>query len=545
MALTAASCAWSAAHAAPAKAAEPWSDPTPGAPAQRHAIGDFGVTGAVEYRATGQSVNPILLSSETNQRVAYIDQRLRLGGSLDWQKTVRVSLLLDALDGVLFGDNGTYGDDPSPNSGTHVNTKNPNLARVCVQYKGGDPLSASGYGYGLCPADPITVRQAFGEVALPFGLLRVGRQPINIGAGLQANDGEGRPNRFGVSHNGNTVDRILFATKPFEAFKPEKQRDRSETRGFILALAYDTLLQDDPQRFSDDTRQIALAGRLLEPKWSLGTDALLAAFYVYRWDNQYATAVHAAGLRGYSTFGKLALGVDLALNRGSTQEIAAGYKFITNDPVVDQPIASYAGRAVIRWDERRWGAYLEIDYASGNDDPRARQPLTQFVWAEDTHVGLLLFPQVLGFYSARASAAGVETLRRLGAPTNPAEAVDTRGAFTNAIAIFPQLDVKPADDWLIRAGMLVAWGQSRVIDPIASLQNKRGPDIEPALVNYAGGKPDRFYGVELDGRIRWRFREHFDADLEGAVLFPGPALYDQDGRAVRAVMIAGRTTFYF
>jgi hypothetical protein len=150
----------------------------------------------------------------------------------------------------------------------------------------------------------------------------------------------------------------------------------------------------------------------------------------------------------------------------------------------------------------------------------------------------------MGFYSARAAAAGAETLRRLGAPTNPAEAIDSRGAFTNAIAIFPQFDWTPNDTWLFRGGVLAAWGASRVIDPIASLQNKRGSEIEPFLVNYAGGKPARFYGVELDARIRYRFMNHFNFDLEGAILFPGEALQDVDGRAVRSGMVQARATYY-
>ena len=40
-------------------------------------------------------------------------------------------------------------------------------------------------------------------------------------------------------------------------------------------------------------------------------------------------------------------------------------------------------------------------------------------------------------------------------------------------------------------------------------------------------------------------REHFLFDLEGAVLFPGDAFYDENEQAVRSVLIQGRTTFVF
>ena len=39
--------------------------------------------------------------------------------------------------------------------------------------------------------------------------------------------------------------------------------------------------------------------------------------------------------------------------------------------------------------------------------------------------------------------------------------------------------------------------------------------------------------------------EHFLVDLEGALLFPGEALQDQDGNAVRSGLVQGRGTFVF
>jgi hypothetical protein len=91
----------------------------------------------------------------------------------------------------------------------------------------------------------------------------------------------------------------------------------------------------------------------------------------------------------------------------------------------------------------------------------------------------------------------------------------------------------------------VAAAPSKVIDPIASLkQRSMGIPIADALVNFAGGKPGNFYGVELDGRIQYRFMDHFLLDLEGALLFPGDALRDRDGYAVRSGLFQARTTFY-
>jgi hypothetical protein len=77
-------------------------------------------------------------------------------------------------------------------------------------------------------------------------------------------------------------------------------------------------------------------------------------------------------------------------------------------------------------------------------------------------------------------------------------------------------------------------------------QQRRASNIyENAKVNYNGGAPGNFYGTELDGRFQWRYLEHFAFDLEGAILFPGSVLEDEDHHAVRSVLVQGRGTIFF
>jgi hypothetical protein len=529
----------------PLSAVEPWSDPDPPAPPRRFALGDFGFRGGAEYRAQFVYVNPISLNTENARAVSYLEHRLRLDAGGDWRDKIRIVLSADVLDGVLWGDNGQYGGNPSSSAGTNVDAKSPNVTTPCVTQLGTNPLDPQAYGYGVCTGNVITVRKAYGEVVLPFGLIRVGRQPVNIGTGVQAADGDGRPNRFGVSNTGQIVDRILFATKPLEALKPADLRSTSPDEGLILAFGYDRWVTDDPSNLGAAVNQWDTALRFAAPRWALGRDLLVAGYHAYRWDGQYATGVNSLGLRAMSRFGDLQAGFEIATNLGSTREIATAYKFITNDPVTDQPVRSVGARWVLRYDRPRFGVYLEGDYASGNDDPESRMPLSQFTFSTDTNVGLLLFKQILAFQTARASAAGVAILNRLGSPTNPAAEVATQGAFTNGIVAFPQVDVRPVHGLLLRGGVLVAYAPALVVDPITSLQRRGVGTIQEALINFAGGKPGRYYGTELDGRIQYRFMEHFLADLEGAVLFPGNALQNQDGYAVRSGMCQARTTFFF
>ena len=530
-----------------AHAAEPWSDADPEGPPARAALGaDYGIRPGAEYRANALYINPIALNTAEGRRVGWVEHRLRLDATLDWRDKVRLVVSSDVLDGVLWGDNGYLGGTgPQPNSGTNVNTKNPNGAVPCVTHRGGDPLSTSSYGYGLCSQEAVKIRRLYGEVVLPVGLLRIGRQPVNIGSGVQNNDGDGRANRFGFSRAGNSVDRILFATKPLEAFKPPRERSTSPNEGLFVIAGYDKLVNDDPQLFGDDVQQVFGALRWLAPTHPWGRDAVVAGYFVHRWDRQYGTNINSTGLRAMSRFGDVHAGFDVAANFGSTREISQAYSLISNDPVVDQTIRALGARAVVRYDRPLWTAYLELDYASGSADPSPRQPLTQFTFAEDSNVGLLLFKHVLAFQSARASAAGVELLKSLGATTFPAEAVATRGAFTNGIAVFPQFDVHPHPKVLLRGGALFAWSAAPAIDPVGSLRRRDSADLTDDLRNFAGGKPARYYGTELDGRFQWRYEEHFLFDLEGAILFPGQALANVDGDAVRSVLVQGRTTFLF
>lgn len=512
---------------------------------KRYSRGDFGFRAGAEYRAQWLYVHPVSLNTETARNVSMIQQRLRLDATADYQDKIRIVFSSDVLDGDLWGDNGTYGGTPSSNAGTSIDAKNPNDTRACIGLRDPslDPLDRNSYGVTLCPITPFTVRRLYGEAILPFGVFRVGRQPVIDGMGVFATDGDGRQNRFGIAGTGNYVDRILFATKPLEAFKPEAKRDKSATRGLIVGVAFDRIVQDDPQAFGDDVNQLGGAVRYLAPKIGPLRDLYANVYLSHRWQVGLSD-VSGAGARFHARLGDFRFGFDASMNFGTTREVTEAYQKITNDPVVDQQVLQGGARVTVRYDRPKWGVYLEGDYASGSDDPTSRATLSQFTWSPDTNVGLLLFKQVLAFQTGRAAAAGDELLKRLGATTFPAQALDTQGAVTNAMVLFPQADFHPSKDFLIRPGVMFAWTAVPLIDPIASLQNHTSVNIQDNEVNYVGGKPGRFYGTELDLRLQYRFLEHFLMDVEGAVLFPGDALQDQDGYAVTSWLLQTRATFF-
>jgi hypothetical protein len=536
-------------HAGAARATEPWSDPDPPAPPTRFTLtpdSHFGFRGAAEYRVNMLSVTPLDLSATSEKNLQIIEQRLRLDGSVDYDDKVHIVASADLLDGVLWGDNGTLGSNPEPTSGAAVTTDNPNLSTACVTLTpGAPPTVPSSYRYGLCPADPIFIRRAYGDVMTPIGLLRIGRQAMTDGASIAVNDGDGRKNRFGIANHGNNADRILFATKPLEATRLPADRDLTLDKGLFVILAYDRLVTEDPMQYVDDLHNVIAAVRYRQPTLGYARDFEAQAFYAYRFSSEYTTEVSAFGGRLATRLGDFTLGAETTVVLGSTSEVSQALSFITDDPVTAQTVRAVGARGVARWDKKLISLYMETDYASGNGNPSSSAPLTQFRFAEDTNVGLLMFKEVLAYQSARSAAAGVALLQQLGAKDYPVDATSTNGSFTNAFALFPQVDVHPAKDLLLRGGVLVAWAPAPVVDPIASLEhNSAAPHFYNGVVNFVGGAPNRFYGAELDARIQYRLFEHFAADLEGAILFPGDALQDANGDAVRSFLVQARGTFF-
>ncbi len=524
---------------------EPWTDRDGLGTPTRHEFGETGVTTGAEYRANWLYVNPIDLSGVKHRRASWIEHRLRLDLAIDYEEKVRLVTSIDALDGTLWGDNGTFGTPPSPNSGTRAAATNPNNAKPGVGYIGGDELDPDSYGYVLLENEPVKVRRLYGEVVTPYGAFRIGRQPSVEGMGLLVADGDGRPNRFGYSNAGDSVDRILFATKPLEAFKAEAERDTSRDRGVLWVGFYDRVSSEQIRLFGDDLQSAGTVIKYMAPDPGRRTNLVLQGVFAHRWEDVFDSNISIAQLRVLAKVDKLSMGVEAATIQGRTLEVSDALSLINNDPIVRQKVSQFGARAVARWDEPAWTAYLEFDFASGDRNPNPGSTLSQMYFAEDANVGLLMFERVLHFESARSSASGVELLRRVGAKTFPAERVDSEGSFTNAIAVFPQFDVRPIDNFLLRGGVLAAWAPVGLVDPIESLKQRDGREVEDDLVNFQGGKPGNFYGVELDGRVQWKYMDHFLFDLEGAVLFPGDALQDENGQAVRSVLVQGRTTFVF
>lgn len=522
-------------------------------------ISDMFFLGA-EYRVQTVFVKPLELNGTTAAKASYTEQRLRVDTGIR-VPAYGVSLItqFDFLDGVLFGDNGEWGKNPSPSSGLGLTTKWPNNAGWTVGLlPGKDPLDPDSYGPVLRGLEPVRINRAYGKVVLPFGLIQVGRQPSSAGPGMSIHDGS-RSNRWGVSRYAYSSDRVLFATKISElarmiALKKDYKKDVSMDDGVFLALAYDWVVNDNITLTGDDLHQVVgmLQFKDRQAKW-LGPKGKRFAAQVAvanRFGKEFDTSVWILPMSLELEAGPVRFLGEFSTQFGHTREISEGLAALREaDParrkVRKQTIRAFGGRAVLDVDAGPVTATLEFDYASGDADPRDETPLTTFSFAHDTNVGLLLFEHVLAFESARSAAVGIQNLAQLGAKSFPLTELSSEGRFQNGIVLFPQVTYRPLT-WLSgRLGLMFAWSAAPVVDPIMTLLAEDGARIDDDAVNWNGGRPGRYYGTEVDLQLEFNWKDHFLWTLEGAVLFPGSALRDESGDAANSFLVQNRFTFMF
>jgi hypothetical protein len=515
---------------------------------------------AAEYRMRFVHADPYELSGTRVRHMTYAQGRGRIDLALRRPGLGGIVLQADLLDGVLFGDNGSFTGDPSAISGVSLTVRRPNVTAWEIGLlPGADPLDADSYVPILRDATPIEINHLYGEVMLPIGLLRVGRQPmVPGGANLSAHDGA-RRNRWGASEFADSSDRVLFATKLDAAIElirsgGEAEIDRSLERGLFIAFAYDWLSQGEiVYVHGDDT--IQMIGSLMwlvdEAEW-LGArwrDLSFAFNAVHLNSDDFETDIWSFPTRFQVDVGPVGLNVQYSVITGDTREISEGFAVLSSRRPTRQRIIAHGAQAVVDYHLGPLTLTLEGDFASGDEDPRPNTDLTVFQFARDLNVGLLLFEHIIAFESARSAAVGIENLANLDSPSFPLTEVSSEGRFTNAIALFPQVKVDLLDTLEhhlhTRVGALFAWPEAGVVDAVTTILAEDGNQIADDAVNYHGGDPGDYYGTELDAQIEWRFRDMLIWTLEGAVLFPGSSLEDENGDALTTFLVENRFVFLF
>ena len=508
---------------------------------------------SLEYRLQHIAVRNLSVNDLTAQRIGYFDQRGRTDVTVHLGDHVNVRVMLDLLDGVLFGDNGSFIGEPARNRGARIAAKSPNLATLQIGQidPNGNSVDRDNYGFTLVPAAPVIVRSLYGEATLPLGVLRAGRQILARSRNVLINPGD-RSNRWGISREPETIDGIAFGTKLSAVADAIAGNpiDADRARGLFIGGMFGQVVEQLPQ-VNDDVTQLAGALYYLDydrPFLGIDVDKLDTGLsYSNRFGPQFASNLHTVNVWLNFELERFHFSAYHLHMIGRTREVSEGLALLglAAGAPTRQDIKAFGGFVDVGYDFGPVELILELFYASGDDTPESTQPINQLTFARDTNVGLHLFENVVHYQTARSAAVGVANLGALGPPSFPVAEVNTRGSLQNGVVLFPQAVASPLD-WLdVRAGVLFAWSQVPVVDPITTILRGDGTSVEDDKVNFAGGKPASYWGTEIDVGLTLKPVPGFLIDLEGALLFPGPALEDEHGDAVKSYFGNIRLTYFY
>jgi hypothetical protein len=401
----------------------------------------------------------------------------------------------------------------------------------------------------------VQPRWLYLEWLTPIGLVRAGQIPNHWGMGLVANDGD-HPPLFGDYRYGSIGDGIVFGTKPLGKDGP-----------LTVALGGQYVFKDplvDLAR-GDRATQVLLAAFLERGPNQIG----IYGAYRHQWNDRtsdnarftYSDQIDVGVVDVAGKFAARVPGVDAwvvgaaeaATIFGTTNEIRTLTQALSGEKTT---LRSYGGAAQIgvvhvghdpaSVEAARegsppvdWGdivAQLEVGYASGDADPYG-DTQKRFTFDPNHKVGLLLFDEVMRWQTARAASAAQDpNLTNAARPTPGVNLIPSNGGVFGAQYLYPTAIVRPRPWFDLKAGVVIAQASTDVVDPYRTATSGSSQ-------NYNGGNPARHdLGVELDGGFEVRIPTEYGVKLalgaQAGVLFPGGALEDANGNAMRAPWIA-------
>jgi hypothetical protein len=382
----------------------------------------------------------------------------------------------------------------------------------------------------------------------PLGVLRAGHQQSHWGLGIVANDGDHAP-VFGDYRNGDIVERVAFATRPGGARSPwvvALSGDLVFRDRLASLLSYQVPIELGPPPFASATRSEQPETRTLggDVAWQ----GILAAFHQ---DPACERECERKRVGMYAVYRTQTNRLGDALSAGFA-DVAARWEWPTPDGLARvfaagelafaggyTTLARSASRPEGHWVLQHGGAVqlgiekrdafrvvIEGGYASGDANP-ADDTLRRFTFNPAHRVGLLLFPEVLAWHTARSASISADP-RLSDRPARGAELLPSSGGVTNAAYLYPTAVVN-LTRWLdVRVGGVLAVSTGDMVDPVRTT-------LFGTAQNYRGGDPRaRDLGLELDLGLQGRHAMAGGVVLlwgaQGAGLLPGRAWDDGAGQ---------------
>ncbi|MBK8254689.1 MAG: hypothetical protein IPK82_18760 [Polyangiaceae bacterium] len=348
-----------------------------------------------------------------------------------------------------------------------------------------------------------------------------------FGLGLLANDGaQGNwapgSGRFADNRSGDRVLRGFLGTGPLSDL------------GFTATFAVDQVQGDDVLLPGDSAYQIIGTASVGYGKpWGAGL------FVVQRHqDTEGGARIDATVVDFTARYSRVMPGYVVSMEG----ELAVVTGDTTLAPTPEFPVHKLrqigaALRTTLR--THYFGGVIDLLYFSGDGNPDD-QVQSAFKADPNFETGLLLFRYVMAAQTGR-SAVTAANLELVGEPAQDLDRLPTRGSPSNAFVLFPRFMYRPVDGLEATAGLLLAWSQAPLFDPLNSRVSGG------IITNSLGGKPGSYLGTEIDLGARHRMilgGTELTLGVEGALFLPGDAFVDVEGKTMDPVL-GGRALLGF
>ncbi len=456
---------------------------------------------------------PGILTPNTLGQTWYLEQWFRLRPAVHIGESLAIHAQFDVTRAIIVGD-----------STRQVELSRDNRSTLVTPFT-----------YGI--AD---LRELYVDWKTPIGIIRAGQQLSHWGLGIVANSGD-TAQPFGDYRMGDIVERLAFATRPLGA-----------QSSLVLAAAGDLVFRDRlanllEYQIAVERGEPPFASTIIEQPATrtVGGDwawqGVLSAFSqdpnchtdcekkrvgmyaAYRGQSNRLGDGLRVGLVDFAArwdwpspdgAARVFVGIEQALVVGQTT-------MLRNLANPDGHLLLQHGGAFQLGVERAqvYRFVMEAGYASGDSTP-SDATQSRFAFNPSHRVGLILFPEVLAWQTARSATLATDA-RLLGVAPRGTDLLPSSGGVTNAAYFYPTVQVTP-NRWLeLKAGAVIAMATSALVDPVRSTLFGRSQ-------NFVGGDANaRDLGIEFDlgaaAKIPLPGGIGLNVGVQGAVFLPGHA----------------------
>lgn len=459
------------------------------------------LTPRVEYRVRGVNTSeyPINAAGDTLEQGAYGEHRLRIGATAQ-NGPMTMHAEADVANGLVLGNTST--------TFPYVGYRRDRLG-------------------GLGDSSTAYVRQLWLDAKTPVGVVRAGHMLSKWGLGLVAHDGSGSP-LWGDYYFGDTVERALFATRPFAKNNPG-------LAPLLVAVAGDVVFRDQSADLRKGDRAYQGVVSLV---WAPEGAKSRAGLYGVRRSQVDRDGFHLdvwvvdahAKLVKETERSSFWVEAELARIIGETDAVRDIYEGSRDIDQMGLAFETGAGFG----STKRLDVMLLGGWATGDDRPFDGR-ISSFKFDPEYNVGFILFEEVMAWQSA-ATARSIADPDTFGRPAPGARLLPTEGAVTNARYLMPTVRYTPVKPIELKLGVLVAQADRPLED--AYQTNALNGGVRHTTLGATTDSLDLGTEIDVGARYTWERGDGapwIAADLQLGRFLPGDAFVNAEGEEMDPV----------